>query len=411
MQPSSKLTLNEQSGALLLRTVKHVVEARRQREASQLNLPETLGIKLTNRCNLRCAHCYQWNESGYHRDMDRSEQNLDLDIAVFERLLEETRPVKSRLYLWGGEPLVHREIERILELLEADPRETTICTNAHFIDKHIDAAVPHLRQPGITDRRRGLRKRARCAARAGARSSKVMSALDELLRLRAEGRFKGKLSIHTVISDRMIGRLYELVELLRVEGDRPRAPVLPLVHLGGNLAGDGRVRARQVRLADRSWLTAGIAGTRSSTTSPRRAWTSLMEELRRINDRTWTTKVRYQPGLEFDEIESFVRGESMTARCATTCRVLQTRADITPTGKRQRMQILLGILGREPARSLARRTCGSPSRTIESAGFSVSNCRRRARSATSSICTSIRRRCTSNRRPGRETGVRNRLSP
>ena len=139
MQPSSKSTLNEQSGALLLRTVKHVVEARRQREASQLNLPETLGIKLTNRCNLRCAHCYQWNESGYHRDMSRSEQNLDLDIAVFEGLLEETRPVKSRLYLWGGEPLVHREIERILELLEQDPRETTICTNAHFIGKHINA--------------------------------------------------------------------------------------------------------------------------------------------------------------------------------------------------------------------------------------------------------------------------------
>ena len=157
MQPSSKLTLNEQSGARLLRTVKHVVEAQAAdgRRAGS-NLPETLGIKLTNRCNLRCAHCYQWNESGYHRDMGRSEQNLDLDIAVFERLLEETRPVKSRLYLWGGEPLVHREIERILELLEQDPRETTICTNAHFIGKHIDAIVPHLGESGIADRGRRL---------------------------------------------------------------------------------------------------------------------------------------------------------------------------------------------------------------------------------------------------------------
>ena len=71
--------------------------------------------------------------------MDRSEQNLDLDIAIFERLLEETRPVRSRLYLWGGEPLVHRKIERILELLEQDPRETVICTNSHFIGNHLDA--------------------------------------------------------------------------------------------------------------------------------------------------------------------------------------------------------------------------------------------------------------------------------
>src|SRR5262245_29465380 len=139
MQPPSKLELNERSGALLMRTLKHAVETRRQREASKLNLPEILGIKLTNRCNLRCAHCYQWNEAGYHRDMCRSEQNLDLDIGLFERLLVETRPVKSRLYLWGGEPLIHRDIERILELLEQDPRETTICTNAHFIEKHLDA--------------------------------------------------------------------------------------------------------------------------------------------------------------------------------------------------------------------------------------------------------------------------------
>src|SRR6516164_6876147 len=138
MQPSSKLNLDKHSGALLLRTIKQVVEARRQREAGQLNLPETVGIKLTNRCNLRCSHCYQWNESGYHRDMSRREQNSDLDIALFECLLEETRPVKSRLYLWGGEPLVHREIGRILQLLEADPRETTICTNAYFVGKHID---------------------------------------------------------------------------------------------------------------------------------------------------------------------------------------------------------------------------------------------------------------------------------
>jgi radical SAM protein with 4Fe4S-binding SPASM domain len=59
---------------------------------------------------------------------------------------------------------------------------------------------------------------------------------------------------------------------------------------------------------------------------------ALMADLRRINSRTWTTQVRYQPGLDFDEIEAFIRGKSMTARCATTCRVLHSRADITPTG-------------------------------------------------------------------------------
>jgi radical SAM protein with 4Fe4S-binding SPASM domain len=330
MQPSSTLTLNEQSGPLLLRTVKHAVEARRQRQASRLNLPETLGIKLTNRCNLRCAHCYQWNESGYHRDMGRSEQNLDLDIAVFERLLEETRPVKSRLYLWGGEPLVHREIERILQLLEADPRETIICTNAYFVGKHIDVLCRISESLELLIAIEGFQFE-HDALRGPGSFQKVMGSLDEFLRLRAEGRFRGKLSIHTVINDRMIGRLYELVELFQSKGIDLVLLCFPWY------ISDGTSREMDAFVRDKfDWLIDVADG--------RHSWDAfkyhiapesvepLMEELRRINERMWTTRVRYQPGLEFDEIESFIRGEAMTARCATTCRVLQTRADITPTG-------------------------------------------------------------------------------
>ena len=330
MQPSSKLTLNEQSGTLLLRTIKHVVEARRQREAMPLNLPETLGIKLTNRCNLRCAHCYQWNESGYHRDMDRSEQNLDLDIAIFERLLEETRPVRSRLYLWGGEPLVHRNIERILELLEQDPRETVICTNAYFIVKHINALCRISENLDLLIAVEGFQ----CehdSLRGEGSFDKVMSTIDELLRLRALGRFKGKVSIHTVINDRMIGRLYELVELFE-----SKAIDLVLLCFPWYISEETSQEMDAFVLDKFDWLIDLAKG--------RHNWDAfkyhiapesvdaLIADLSRINSRTWTTKVRYQPGLEFDEIEAFVRGKSMTARCATTCQVLHTRADITPDG-------------------------------------------------------------------------------
>ena len=330
MQPSSRSTLNEQSGALLMRTVKHVVEAQRQREASQLNLPETLGIKLTNRCNLRCAHCYQWNESGYHRDMSPSEQIRDLDIAVFEGLLEETRPVKSRLYLWGGEPLVHREIERILELLEQDPRETTICTNAHFIGKHINALCRISENLEFLIAVEGFETE-HDALRGKGSFNKVMSTIDELLRLRAEGRFKGKLSIHTVMSDRMIGRLYELMELYE-----SKAIDLVLLCFPWYISEETSREMDAFVLDKFDWLIDLANGRHSWDAFKYRigpeSVDTLMEDLRRINLRTWTTKVRYQPGLEFDEIEGFVRGKSMTARCATTCRVLHTRADITPTG-------------------------------------------------------------------------------
>jgi len=330
MQPTSKLNLNEQSGALLLRTIKHVVEARRQREASHLNLPETLGVKLTNRCNLRCAHCYQWNESGYHRDMARSEQNLDLDIGIFERLLEETRPVKSRLYLWGGEPLVHRNIERILELVEQDPREITICTNAHFISKHIDVLCRISENLEFLIAVEGFEKEHDLLRGRGS-FNKVMSTIDDLLHLREAGRFKGKLSIHTVISDGMIGRFHELMEFYESKGIDLVLLCFPWY------ISEETSREMDAFVGEKfDWLIDLGKGRHSWDAFKYRiapqSVDTLMDDLRRINSRTWTMKIRYQPGLEFEEIEAFVRGKTMTARCATTCHVLHTRADITPTG-------------------------------------------------------------------------------
>ncbi len=331
MQPINRVRLDEQSGALLMRTVKNVVEARRQRHASRLKLPDTLGIKLTNRCNLRCTHCYQWNDSGYHRDMERSEQTTDLDIGVFERLMEETRPVKSRIYLWGGEPLVHRKIDRILELLEQDPRETTICTNAHFVDKHIDALCRISENLELLIALEGFEAQHDFLRGKGS-FQKVMGTIDELLALRALGSFKGKLSIHTVISDSMVGRFYELIELYESKGID-----LVLLCFPWYIA-EETSREMDAFVHDRfSWLI-DSGNTRHSWDAfkyrlAQQSIDSLIVDLRRINARAWATRVRYQPGLEFDEIESFVRGQSMTARCATTCQVLHTRADITPTGK------------------------------------------------------------------------------
>ena len=141
-----------------------------------------------------------------------------------------------------------------------------------------------------------------------------MSTIDELLRLRVLGRFKGKVSIHTVINDRMIGRLYELVELFE-------SNTIDLVLLCFPwYISEETSREMDAFVLDKfDWLI--------DFTKGRHNWDAfkysiapesidvLIADLSRINARTWTTNVRYQPGLEFDEIEAFVRGKSMTA-CA-----------------------------------------------------------------------------------------------
>lgn len=330
MQPDSKLDLNEKSAALLLRTVRHVVEAERQRAQSGVDLPTVLGIKLTNRCNLRCAHCYQWNETGYHHDMTRAEQRLDLDIGVFERLLEETRPVKSRLYLWGGEPMAHRHIARILELLHMDPRETTICTNAYFIRKHLNALCrisPYLELLIAVE---GFEAE-HDLLRGNGSFKEVMSQLELLVQSRAEGAYSGKISVHTMISDSMVGRLYELMEFYEAKGIDLVMLTFPW-YISAETSEEMTAFVREKF----EWFNDPAGG--------RHTWDAfkyrlapehvegVIQDLRKINSRTWKTRIRYQPDLEFDEIEAYVRGKTMSVRCANQCRALNARVDISPTG-------------------------------------------------------------------------------
>lgn len=330
MQPPSRLKLDNSTGPRLLLSIRHAIEARRLRTTSPAELPEVLGIKLTNRCNLRCTHCYQWNESGHHRDMGWAEQNLDLDVSVIERVLDETRAVQSRLYLWGGEPFVHREIERILALLAQHRRVSTICTNAYYISAHINRLCDISEFTELLIAVEGFEAE-HDSLRGKGSFRKVMATIDELLGLRAAGRYNGKIFIHTVIHDQMIGKLYDLlkyIEELKID--------MILLCFPWYIS-DYTSRAMDDFVHDRfDWLIDVGTGRHSWDAYKYRIEPAsierLLEDLGRINTRTWTTKVRYQPGLEFDEIEAFVRGMPMSARCATTCRVLDRRTDITPTG-------------------------------------------------------------------------------
>lgn len=71
--------------------------------------------------------------------MTPEQQREQLDYGLLEKLILETEPAKSRLYIWGGEPLVYSHFDRLADLLEAHPRETTICTNAVLIERKLDA--------------------------------------------------------------------------------------------------------------------------------------------------------------------------------------------------------------------------------------------------------------------------------
>jgi len=93
---------------------------------------------VTERCNLRCAHCYQEDYSCE----ELSFENLLEVLAQFRRLLDRWRreptrpPVRGHITVTGGEPFVRRDFLDLLEVFSANRKHFSfaILTNGSFID-------------------------------------------------------------------------------------------------------------------------------------------------------------------------------------------------------------------------------------------------------------------------------------
>jgi cyclic pyranopterin phosphate synthase len=102
---------------------------------------ETLRISVTDRCNFRCVYCMPKEVYGRdHQFLERKELLSFEEIArvtsIFARLGVRT------VRITGGEPLVRRNVEHLVELLHAVPGiELAMTTNGTLLPQKADALV------------------------------------------------------------------------------------------------------------------------------------------------------------------------------------------------------------------------------------------------------------------------------
>lgn len=92
---------------------------------------------VTERCNLRCSHCYQDPEPARELSFSDLLRVLDQYKALLDELEQHwKRRVRGRLNVTGGEPFVRRDFLDFLEVLSSEkPRiEFGIMTNGSFVD-------------------------------------------------------------------------------------------------------------------------------------------------------------------------------------------------------------------------------------------------------------------------------------
>jgi cyclic pyranopterin phosphate synthase len=98
-----------------------------------------LRISVTDRCNFRCQYCMPKSVFGHdYRFMDRKE------LLTFEELERVARAFAAlgveKIRLTGGEPLLRKELERLVErLASVDGLDITLTTNASLLARKAQA--------------------------------------------------------------------------------------------------------------------------------------------------------------------------------------------------------------------------------------------------------------------------------
>lgn len=335
MQPTTKHKLDPAELQRLGRAMGAIAKARRGRQvdpAYAAPLPGELGVQLTYRCNLRCKTCFQWNDQGFFRHLDQDSARGEIAPEVFEKLLFQTREARSNLYLWGGEPLVHREWDALARMIEADPRWTVICTNALAIERQVESLLRISDNLVLLISIDGPRAE-NDAIRGRGTFDRIMHNIELISGLAQRGDYRGKLSLSLVLSDENVPKLMDFCAYCE---QLPGIDTLYLVYpwyISPQVAATmDAYYARHL-----AWLgappAAGMASWHSYThrVSPERIET-LNTQVARIRARTWGIRIRFQPALGDHDVAGFCAGTEQPGQARSECMAVANRMDVLADG-------------------------------------------------------------------------------
>ncbi len=126
---------------LLERVAKHARLGLLNLGVTGLPSPPFVILFINSLCNMRCEHCFYWQQLN---------QPDDLSVEEIVRLSEELGPVET-LNLSGGEPFLRKEFAAICRqfIVRNGVKEIYVPTNAYFPDRTIAAIRAVLEEPSL----------------------------------------------------------------------------------------------------------------------------------------------------------------------------------------------------------------------------------------------------------------------
>ena len=103
--------------------------------------PETVDLFLTYRCNLRCKMCGQWGVTGTSKDLSPEELKAELSLDEIYEIINDIKIFKPNVTLFGGEPLLYSNWEKVVSRIKKEGMRCNIITNGILLEKYADSII------------------------------------------------------------------------------------------------------------------------------------------------------------------------------------------------------------------------------------------------------------------------------
>ncbi len=335
MHPQTKVEFDFQSIERVKNIIKNISIARKKRKENPryaIDIPEEVGIQLTYRCNLRCKHCFQLGNEGFFHTYSKEIRNKDLDIGVVEKILKSTQLTNSKLYIWGGEPFVHKQWDEISSMLINFPRWIVLCTNGLLLKEKIHTLIDVSSNLVLLVSIEGFEE-GQDELRGKGTYKKLIKNLEYVLELKKKGIYKGKISLHLVISDTMAPCLYEFMEYWEKEDIDTVYFCFPWY-----ISQETAKKMDGYYQENFSWL-------RKLSDIPSPSWHGysyhlkpesldiVHREYQKLLKKDWNIRIRFNPPLNPQEFENFINGSHIPGCNIKECYAVSNRMDVLADGQ------------------------------------------------------------------------------
>jgi radical SAM protein with 4Fe4S-binding SPASM domain len=104
-------------------------------------LPPLMTLQVNNVCNLRCVQCWEWGDNGVYKGMDPAILRDEMTTRQWEDLIDETSQWKPYIYFFGGEPLLRKDITRLIEVSSRKNLLTALNSNTTLMTEELAEGI------------------------------------------------------------------------------------------------------------------------------------------------------------------------------------------------------------------------------------------------------------------------------